>query len=174
LAEDRGTEGIEDLCAIAEAADAARADEARLREAVQVARARGRSWNQIAVALGVSRQAARQRFAAKQHAGARTTPSEQHASSTNANPIRHLSGIADCADLVIVPTWHPIACDIRAFAIERPHNLAVRAGTCSAGSKDGGADVLSATKGATVRAVSRIATYVGEFDSRAVGRAVES
>jgi hypothetical protein len=61
-------ERIEDLRAIAEAADAARADEARLREAVQVARARGRSWNQIAVALGVSRQAARQRFAAKQHA----------------------------------------------------------------------------------------------------------
>jgi hypothetical protein len=61
-------ERIEDLRTIAEAADAARADEARLREAVQVARARGRSWNQIAVALGVSRQAARQRFASKQHA----------------------------------------------------------------------------------------------------------
>ena len=61
-------EPIEDLRTIAEAADAARADEARLREAVQVARARGRSWNQIAVALGVSRQAARQRFATKQHA----------------------------------------------------------------------------------------------------------
>jgi hypothetical protein len=36
-----------------------------LREAVEVARAHGRSWNQIAVALGVSRQAARQRFADK-------------------------------------------------------------------------------------------------------------
>jgi hypothetical protein len=35
------------------------------REAVEVARAHGRSWNQIAVALGVSRQAARQRFASK-------------------------------------------------------------------------------------------------------------
>jgi hypothetical protein len=79
---------------------------------------------------------------------------------------------ADCADLVTVPTWHPIACDIRAFAIERRHNLAVRAGTCSARTNDGGADVPSGTKGATVRAVSRIATYVGEFDSRAVGRAV--
>jgi hypothetical protein len=42
-----------------------RDDEARLREAVHLARAHGRSWNQIAVALGVSRQAARQRFADK-------------------------------------------------------------------------------------------------------------
>lgn len=52
----------EDLRAIAAASDAVRADEARLREAVDVARAHGRSWNDIAVALGVSRQAARQRF----------------------------------------------------------------------------------------------------------------
>lgn len=55
----------EDLRQIAAACDAVRTDEARLREAVQIARAQGRSWNQIAVALGVSRQAARQRFAAK-------------------------------------------------------------------------------------------------------------
>lgn len=55
----------EDLRAIAAAADAVREGEARLREAVEVARARGRSWNQIAVALGVSRQAARQRFVDK-------------------------------------------------------------------------------------------------------------
>lgn len=53
----------EDLRAIAAASEAARADETRLRDAVEVARARGRSWNHIAVALGVSRQAARQRFA---------------------------------------------------------------------------------------------------------------
>ncbi len=53
---------IDDLRAIAAASEAARADEARLREAVEVARAHGRSWNHIAVALGVSRQAARQRF----------------------------------------------------------------------------------------------------------------
>ncbi len=52
----------EDLRAVAAASEAARADEARLREAVEVARAHGRSWNHIAVALGVSRQAARQRF----------------------------------------------------------------------------------------------------------------
>ena len=56
-------EDISDLRAVAVASEKARADEARLREAVAVSRAHGRSWNQIAVALGVSRQAARQRFA---------------------------------------------------------------------------------------------------------------
>jgi len=55
----------EDLRAIADAAQTIREDEARLLEAVEVARAHGRSWNQVAVALGVSRQAARQRFADK-------------------------------------------------------------------------------------------------------------
>ena len=55
----------EDLRGIADAAQSVREDEARLREAVEVARAHGRSWNQVAVALGVSRQAARQRFADK-------------------------------------------------------------------------------------------------------------
>ena len=54
-----------DLRGVAEAAQTVRDDEARLREAVELARAHGRSWNQIAVALGVSRQAARQRFADK-------------------------------------------------------------------------------------------------------------
>jgi hypothetical protein len=52
----------DDLRQIASVSEAVRADEARLREAIEVARAHGRSWNQIAVALGVSRQAARQRF----------------------------------------------------------------------------------------------------------------
>lgn len=55
----------DDLRQIASASDAVRADEARLRTAIEVARAHGRSWNQIAVALGVSRQAARQRFGNK-------------------------------------------------------------------------------------------------------------
>ncbi len=58
----------DDLHQVAVASDAVRADEVRLREAVQAARAHGRSWNQIAVALGVSRQAARQRFADKANA----------------------------------------------------------------------------------------------------------
>lgn len=57
----------DDLRQVATASAAVRADEARLQEAVQVARARGRSWNEIAVALGVSRQAARQRFAGLAH-----------------------------------------------------------------------------------------------------------
>jgi hypothetical protein len=55
----------EDLRGIADAAQTVREDEARLREAVEVARAHGRSWNQVAVALGVSRRAARQRFVDK-------------------------------------------------------------------------------------------------------------
>lgn len=55
----------EDLTRIAAASAAVRADEDRLRQVVDAARARGRSWNQIAIALGVSRQAARQRFTVK-------------------------------------------------------------------------------------------------------------
>lgn len=51
--------------AISEATDAIRASEAQQLEAVQFARARGISWNLIALALGVSRQAARQRFGDK-------------------------------------------------------------------------------------------------------------
>ena len=51
-----------DLAAVADAADAVRAAEARLAEAVTVARAHERSWGRIGLALGVSRQAARQRF----------------------------------------------------------------------------------------------------------------
>ena len=60
-------ENIDDLRQIAVVSEAVRANEARLRETVEMARAQGRSWNQIAVALGVSRQAARQRFADKAH-----------------------------------------------------------------------------------------------------------
>jgi len=58
-------EGTDDLREVATAAETLRADDARLREAVLLARAHGRSWNHIALALGVSRQAARQRFAEK-------------------------------------------------------------------------------------------------------------
>lgn len=53
---------LDDLREVAAASEAVHTDEVRLREAVEVARAHGRSWNHIAVALGVSRQAARQRF----------------------------------------------------------------------------------------------------------------
>jgi hypothetical protein len=58
-------ESAADLRAIAEAADVARRDERILTEKVAAARARGQSWNRIALALGVSRQAARQKFASK-------------------------------------------------------------------------------------------------------------
>jgi hypothetical protein len=58
-------EDLADLRAVAEAADRARRDEALLTEQVALARANGRSWNRIAAALGVSRQAARQRFGGK-------------------------------------------------------------------------------------------------------------
>jgi hypothetical protein len=58
----------DDLRQVATISETLRADEAQLRETVNIARAHGRSWNQIAVALGVSRQAARQRFADKTHA----------------------------------------------------------------------------------------------------------
>lgn len=51
-----------DLRSVAEAADIVHAAEARLRETVEIARAHGRSWGRIGMALGVSRQAARQRF----------------------------------------------------------------------------------------------------------------
>jgi hypothetical protein len=58
-------EDLADLRAIAEAAEQARRDEALLTEKVAQARAHGRSWNRIAAALGVTRQAARQRFGGK-------------------------------------------------------------------------------------------------------------
>ena len=61
--EEAHVDDTNDLRDVAVAAEMTRTDEARLRQAVDVARARGRSWNHISVALGVSRQAARQRFA---------------------------------------------------------------------------------------------------------------
>jgi len=54
-----------DLRALAEAVDQVRAGEARVRELVALARANGRSWGEIGIALGVSRQAARERFSEK-------------------------------------------------------------------------------------------------------------
>jgi hypothetical protein len=56
---------LSDLRAIAGAVEALQGQEAQLRDAVAKARANGRSWNEIAIPLGVSRQAARQRFAEK-------------------------------------------------------------------------------------------------------------
>lgn len=54
-----------DLRTLAETVDSVRAGEARVRELVARARANGRSWGEIGIALGVSRQAARERFAEK-------------------------------------------------------------------------------------------------------------
>ena len=65
---------LSDLRAIAEAADQVRRDEALVTERVARARALGRSWNRIAVALGVSRQAARHRFASKVGLNRRLSP----------------------------------------------------------------------------------------------------
>jgi hypothetical protein len=72
LAEDFHPSGIPmddttDLRAIAEAVDGVRTGEARVRELVALARANGRSWGEVGIALGVSRQAARERFADKVH-----------------------------------------------------------------------------------------------------------
>jgi hypothetical protein len=54
-----------DLRTLSEAVDGVRTGEARVRELVARARANGRSWGEIGIALGVSRQAARERFAEK-------------------------------------------------------------------------------------------------------------
>jgi hypothetical protein len=53
---------ISELRAVTAAVHKLEDDETQLRQAVEIARGRGHSWNRIAVALGVSRQAARQRF----------------------------------------------------------------------------------------------------------------
>ncbi len=55
-------EATDDLVAVARATDAVEAAKVSLEAAVANARVRDRSWNQIAMSLGVSRQAARQRF----------------------------------------------------------------------------------------------------------------
>lgn len=77
-------ERTDDLRAIAAVSEAVRADEARLREAVEVARAHDGSWNQIAVAEGlqpgspaaVHRQSARltNRMGRQRFMGKRQTP----------------------------------------------------------------------------------------------------
>lgn len=88
-------EDISDLRAIAEAADTARRGEAQVVEQVAIARGHGRSWNQIAVALGVSRQAARQRFAGSIPAH---SPGRQHPS-----PAPEIHGRAKHGKLTPIP-----------------------------------------------------------------------
>lgn len=57
-----GMEDLSDLRAIAEAVLAVAGAQAELEEAVCRARANGRSWGRIAIPLGTSRQAARERY----------------------------------------------------------------------------------------------------------------
>lgn len=54
--------GAADLRAIGEALHAVAASDLRLADEVAKARANGRTWTQIAMVLGVSKQAARERF----------------------------------------------------------------------------------------------------------------
>jgi hypothetical protein len=54
--------GAEDLRAIGEALRAVAASDLRLADEVTQARANGRTWTQIAAVLGVTKQAARERF----------------------------------------------------------------------------------------------------------------
>lgn len=65
LPDDVEFEDVSELRTVAEASEQVRTDEARLTEAVAVARAHGHSWNHIATALGVSRQATRQKYSDK-------------------------------------------------------------------------------------------------------------
>jgi hypothetical protein len=68
-----------ELREVADAADAMAAAEARLREAVALARASGWSWNRIAVSLGTSRQAARQRFEPRKPPAKKATAAKKKA-----------------------------------------------------------------------------------------------
>jgi ribosome assembly protein YihI (activator of Der GTPase) len=72
------TDDTTDLRTLAEAVNAARARETRVRELVAQARVNGRSWGEIGIALGVSRHAARERFADKIPAQARDVHAGSH------------------------------------------------------------------------------------------------
>lgn len=55
-------DNIEDLARIGETALALAHNEQMLEDAIRLAREHGRTWTEIALRLGVSRQAARQRY----------------------------------------------------------------------------------------------------------------
>jgi hypothetical protein len=65
LGDDADVEDPADLRAVAAAVRDVAEAETRLANAVQAARANGRSWGRIGLALGVTKQAARQRFGAE-------------------------------------------------------------------------------------------------------------
>lgn len=60
--ESTAAEDVSDLRSVAEVVSRVAATQVELEEAVRAARAQGRSWGRIALALGTSRQAARERF----------------------------------------------------------------------------------------------------------------
>jgi len=96
-------EATDDLVAVARAADAVEAAKTALDAAVANARARGRSWNQIALSLGVSRQAARQRFGDSDRAEALERPEKvrragaagAHSAKTHAGVTRRYEKLGD-------------------------------------------------------------------------------
>ena len=77
-----------ELREVADAADAVAAAEARLREAVALARASGWSWNRIAVSLGTSRQAARQRFEPRKPLARKATAAKKKALARGGTPAK--------------------------------------------------------------------------------------
>ena len=83
-------EHLSDLQAVASAAAAVQSAQASLLEAVEISRAHGRSWNELAVALNVSRQAARQRYAITSN-----SPKKAMVVRRRATPARKASSSAD-------------------------------------------------------------------------------
>lgn len=75
-------EHLSDLQTVASAAAAVQSAQSSLLEAVENSRAHGRSWNELAVALNVSRQAARQRYGISSNTRKRTTVDRRRATAT--------------------------------------------------------------------------------------------
>ena len=75
-------ERLIDLQAVAAAAAAVQSAQAGLVEAIDISRAHGRSWNELAVALNVSRQAARQRYGAASSAAKKVAAGRRPANAT--------------------------------------------------------------------------------------------
>ena len=80
-------EHLADLKSVASAASAVQSAQASLVKAVEISRAHGRSWNELAVALNVSRQAARQRYGTTSDVPKKSKVDRQWAApSRKANP----------------------------------------------------------------------------------------
>ena len=82
---------VSDLRAVATAAKAVHVAEADLREMVEIARAHGRSWGRIGISLGVTRQAARQRFGRTERTAApRETPASTKSTGKSEASVTHV------------------------------------------------------------------------------------